>query len=145
MSEKTSRLLLIFEFVFIVLPLSALAIWASVVLISEMLKNPEFSNGALGLLAFLSLLAIGSGWRLFVAFFRKGVNGLRIQSLVWWVMIITGVLILVGALISYLFPLYLNSKWFEFRINFSAFAFGLPLLIPLCHLAFERFSRKSSS
>ena len=140
MSKKTSRLLLILEAIIIATPLTGLAILASILL------TTSSYDLVLGILAIISLFAIGSGWRLFIIFFRRGVNELKSQHFGWWVIIFVGVLVAIGSLISNLLPPSPEySRWWMFRLSFDGFVYGLPMFIPFCHLALESLLRKSNS
>ncbi len=143
MTEKTSRSLFMIEAVLIALPLSGLGILESVSLIMDIFHYPElFYVWALGLLAFICLLSIGCGIRLFVVFIRRGISALREQHLGWWIIVFAGVLVLIGSLFSNLLPPSIEySEWWNFRFSFDLFIFGSPVLIPLCHLALERYYR----
>ena len=145
MSEKISRYLFIAETILIALPLSSLGVLVSVSLILDMFEFPTLFNVvALGILAFICLLAIGSGGKIFIIFIRRGINDLKKQHFAWWLVIFAGVLVLIGSLISNLLP---PSREYtmlsDFRFSFNLFVFGAPVLIPLCHLVLERVFRKS--
>ena len=146
MSEKISRLLLILEVVFIALPLSCLATVASLLAIWDMSKYLTlYSVVMYGSVFLISLLAIMSGWLLTFAYLRGGVISLRRQHFGWWVLTLVGVAILVGSFISYEqpYPIELSVSFF-FRGTFDSFRYGILLLIPLCHLALEKFLRQSN-
>ena len=147
MSEKISRSLFIVETILIALPLSSLGVLVSVSHILDVFEYPKlFYIVALGILAFICLLSIGSGGRLFIVFIRGGINDLRKQHFGWWVIIFAGVLVLIGSLFSNLLPPSIEyTDWWSFRFNFDVFIFGSPVLIPLCHLVLERVFRKSNS
>jgi hypothetical protein len=147
MSERTSRFILILEAIVIALPISGFALLAAIVLVPDVFLYPGLSHVvALGILALISLFAIGSGWRLFIIFLRHGRDGLKSQHFGWWVMILAGVLVLIASLLSNILPPSPEySRWWTFRLSFDGFVLGAPILIPLCHLAFERFLRKPSS
>jgi uncharacterized membrane protein HdeD (DUF308 family) len=146
MSEKTSRYILIIEAALIAFPLSSLAVWGSISFIVEARNFRYVINTIMGILAIFGLLAIGSGWHLFIVYLRKGTKELKNQPASWWLVILIGVMILVASLISNLIPPSPEyTRWWNFRANFDVVAFGLPMLIPLCHLAYERLFRKASS
>ena len=147
MSERISRSLFIVETILIALPLSGLGVFVSVSHILDMFEYPTlFYVVALGILAFICLLSIGSGGKLFIVFIRGGINDLRKQHFGWWIIIFAGVLVLIGSLISILLPPSVEySDWWSFRFSFNVFIFGSPVLIPLCHLVIERIFRKSNS
>jgi hypothetical protein len=144
MSQKIGRILLIVEAVVIALPISALAVIATVVFVNDIRRLIGFSlHDTLAVLSVLCLAAVCSGWRLFIAYFRGGLSSLRKQHLGWWAMIVVGLLILLAALVSrQLPPSPEYSEWWYFRIDFNVFVLAIPILIPLGHLAFERFIRK---
>src|SRR5260370_40221598 len=105
MSEKISRSLFIVETILIALPLSCLGVFESVSLIINAINafkysdffNPfHFYHIPLGILAFICLLSIGSGGKLFLVFIRGGIDALRKQNFCWWVIIFSGGLVLVG-------------------------------------------------
>jgi hypothetical protein len=147
MSERISRSIFIVESILIALPLSGLGVLVSVSHILDVFKYPTlFYVIALGILAFICLLSIGSGGRLFVVFIRGGINDLRKQHFGWWGIIFAGVLVLIGSLVSNLRPPSPEyTVWSDFRFSFDIFVFGSPVLIPLCHLALERIFRKGNS
>ena len=150
MSEKTSRSLFIVETVLIALPLSCLGVFESVSLIINAIDAfmyPQlFYVVALGMLAFICLLSIGSGGKLFIVFIHGGINDLRKQHFGWWLIVFAGVLVLVGSLVSNLLPPSREyTAWWDFRFSFNVFVFGSPVLIPFCHLVLERTFRKSNS
>jgi hypothetical protein len=146
MSEKTSRTILIIEAVLIVLPITVMALIESGILIMFMFQFfGLFYVVALGILALISLAAIVSGWRLFIAFFRGGANNLQKQHFGWWLALLAGVLVLIGSLVSNILPRSpAYSDMWMFRDDFNLFMFASPLLIPLIHLALEKFIRKST-
>jgi len=92
----------------------------------------------------ISLVAIASGWQLIIAYFRGGLTNLRRQPIGWWAMTFVGVLVLIGSFVSNEQPhsFELSASDF-FRGTFDSFRYGIFLLIPLGHLAFERFLRRS--
>lgn len=143
MSEKTSRLLLILEAIFIAFPFSAISTFVSFTYVLNMFKYQHFSVMALGIFALISLVAIGSGWWLFIIYLRKGISGLKSQHFSCWVVIFLGVLILIGSFVSRLLPPSPEySRMWDFRLDFDLFISALPLLVPLGHLALERLFRK---
>ena len=146
MSEKISRSVFIVETVLIALPLSGLGVLVSVSHILDVFEYPTlFYVVALGILAFICLLAIGSGGKLFIVYIRGGINELRKQHFGWWLVIFAGVLVLIGSLVSNLLPPSREyTAWWDFRFSFNIFVFGSPVLLPLCHLALEAIFRKSN-
>ena len=146
MPEKTSRFILILEAALIGFPLSGLAVWGSIILIIEAIKFRYGVSIAIGVLAFLGLLAIGSAWRLFIIYLSKGIKELKSQSFGWWALILTGVLILIASFISNVLPPSPEySRMWNFRAIFDAAIFGSPMLIPIIHLAIERYFRNTPS
>ena len=147
MSKKISRTLLIIEAIIISTPLSILALIVSYLHITDMFQfYKQYHVVLLGVLALISLAAIVSGWRLFVAFITGGTIELRRQPLFWWFMIIAGVMVLIGSLISVCLPPSDEyTRWWSFRIDFELYLLSAPLLIPLVHLALERFVRNPDS
>ena len=147
MSLKISRNLLIAEAIIIALPVSIFATIATVFFVNSTRRVIGFTlHDWLAVFSVLCLSAIFSGWRLFVAYLRGGLPTLRKQNLGWWAMIIAGTLILIASLISRLLPPSPEySTWDYFRSDLNLFALALPILIPIGHLAFERFIRKQVS
>ncbi|HLO32563.1 MAG TPA: hypothetical protein VK249_25675 [Anaerolineales bacterium] len=153
MSEKLSRALLVLETI-IALRWTGFAILISLSLLQDLIwRSHLFHVVALAILGLISLSAIASGLWLFIVFALKGGNELKKQHQGWWIIGFAGALLFVSSSISYLlepsFSLasseYFTSSWWAFRGNFDGLALGVPMLIPLCHLVFERFLRKSSS
>ena len=146
MSNSTSRNLLIGEAVAIGLPISVLALLATGFFVNQTRRLIGFTFVEVqAILSVLSLAAIGSGWRLFFAYLRGGVENLRRQHSAWWAMTLMGLLILLAALVSSILPPSCEySFWWNLRMSFNGFALAFPLLIPLAHLAYERFMRKNT-
>ena len=144
MSVKTSRNFLILEAILIVTPVTLFALIYSYSRFSSLFKFPNLPYVVpLAILAFFSLMAVGSGWRLFAAFLQGGAEQLRHQHTIWWAMIGIGIVILFGSVISRLLPPSPEySFWGSFRFDFEFFALCTPVLIPLCHLAAERAFRR---
>jgi len=89
------------------------------------------------------LIILASWWRLFIAFIRGGSNNLHKQHLGWWLALLAGAVILIGCLISNFLPRspeYSRMNAFRLELIFSWDEFRL--LIPLIHLALEKFVRK---
>lgn len=145
MSDRVSRNLMIFEAAIIVLPISALAILETGFFVNQSRRLLGFDFiDALSIVSVLSMAAICSGWRLFIAYLRGGVDTLRQQHLGWWALISIGVLILSATWISKVLPPSPEySFWSDFRLNLEGFSCASPLLIPSVHLVFERFIRRT--
>jgi len=143
MSEKTSRIILIIEAV-LTLPISGLAVFAAGMFIVDIFRYSSVSYVITsGILALISLAAIVSGWRLFIAFYRGGAHNLQKQHIGWWLALLAGILILIGSLISNLLPPSPEySNMWIFRLSFDLFIYASPLLIPTIQLALEKFARK---
>jgi hypothetical protein len=146
MSEKTSRIILIIEAVLIVLPITILAILLSIIVL---LQNGIYSAHSIFSTSFalpfilISLAAILSGWRLFIAFLRGGASNLQEKHIFWWWVLMEGVLVIIASWTFFLLPAPSKHSiiWY-IRIDFSKFILASPLLIPLTHLALEKFVRK---
>jgi hypothetical protein len=142
MSEKTSRIILIIEAVLIVLPITGLAVfeaWLTLEPTAHWRIDYIYSK----ILVLLCLVLIAAGWRLFSAFLRGGANNLQKIHSGWWLMLLIGVLIFVGTLISISLPRTAGpSAIEEIQFILRTFIFASPLLIPLIHLALEKFTRK---
>ncbi len=143
MSQRASRNLLIAEAVVIALPISIFATIATVLFVISTRRATGFVlHDWLAVLAILCLAAIFSGWYLFMAFFRGGVSELQQKNVGWWVMIVVGIFILIASVISRLLPPSPEySTWEYFRSDLHMFTLALPILIPIGHLAYERFVR----
>ncbi len=144
MPHKLSRNLLVVEAVVIALPISILAIIATFIFVNDTRRAVGFNpHDWLGVLSIFCFFAIFSGWRLFIAYLRGGVETLQKQSFGWWAVIIVGVLILTASIISRLLPPSpeYSIGWY-FRSDLNLFALASPILIPIVHLVYERFIRK---
>lgn len=148
MLEKCDRFLLIAEAILIALPITLMAflwyyMYAHVLFEPAMFAVHRIADIALGMPALMSLLAIFSGWRLFVVFLLGGASRLRRQTWGWWAILAAGVLLLLGSLLSNALPSSPpGSAAASFRNGFDLFLLAAPLLIPLCHLGLERLLRK---
>ena len=146
MSNKTSRTLLIVEAIIIALPVSLLATLVTGFYVNQARRLIGFDYvDAQAIFSLLSLAAICSGWRLFGAYFRGGADNLRRQHTAWWAVTGLGVLILLAAWISRVIPpTPAYSFWSSFQLSFEGFVYASPILIPLVHLAFERFVTRTA-
>jgi hypothetical protein len=142
MPEKTSRIILIIEITLTVGPISLGAIFATFGLLLNVISPTSLISIVLVVLAFFSLFAIASGWILFIVFFQGGGAALHRTHFIYWIASLIGCVILVASFTSYLMPPSPGySDWWHFREHFNYFASGLALILPLGHLAAERFVR----
>jgi hypothetical protein len=133
-----SRAVLLLEAVLIVLPGTVYAVWGMVLL--ELLAGPSGSHQLYVLLiGVLGLVPLIAGWRLIGAFARNGPSGLRAVRGVWWALTLPGALFAVGAIASWWVPF--GSSWWNATALPRWSIVTAPALIPLCHLALERWAR----
>ena len=155
MSEKTSRIILSIEAILIVLPITVLALlesWWAIIGPNPQWHPPNIYAKILmwksyyplsKILILICLASLTSGWQLFFAFLRGGSNSLKKMHFGWWLLLLIGVLIFVGTLISISLPRTAGpSPIEEIQFFLGTFIFASPLLIPLIHLALEKFVRK---
>jgi hypothetical protein len=143
MSIEASRKLLIVEAFVIVLPISLLALLVTGFWINQTRRLIGFDVAEVqAVLALFSIAALCSGWQLFFAFTRDGTGGLQRKHLAWWAIITGGVLILLASTVyRSLQHAEGASHWWYWLQGLSGFNYGLPVLIPLAHLTYERFFR----
>ena len=145
MSSRLSRLLLAIEAVLLALPSSAACLW---LLVASGLTNSfglVIALFPMALAAALGTAGLVAGWRLLLAFLFGGSERLRMLSSAWW--LIAGV----GAAVATLGV----AGWFCRPSStvpsfcpldiFRPFAAAAPSVIPLAHVALERWLRRSSN
>ena len=144
MPTKLSRILLIVEAFVFGLPASVLILAYTNFFIHENSDYLRFSHqvDTIAVLLILYLLAIGSGWRLFIAYLRGGAANLYRLHWIWWAAVILGAIILLASLLSIILPVLPESRGWLFQYNFQPFAVTFPWNILLIHLTIERFWRK---
>lgn len=75
----------------------------------------------------ISMAAIVSGWRLFIAFVRGGAKNLQEKHIFWWWILLEGVLLIIASWIIYLLPDQPEySTMWRIRIDFYTFIFASP-------------------
>jgi hypothetical protein len=143
MTQRLSKFLLALEAILLVAPITFLF----TMIASEMLQSSlEFKTAwQLGLLTFVIIAtSLGAGWSLMFEFWRNGPTGLRKSPFIAWAFVLCGGL---AALVAAVFLATADpSGWLPAaKHSLSAFVFGLPLLVPLCHLLAERFFRSAAN
>lgn len=129
MSERASKLFLAAEAVFLVVPVTYLfLLWFSVA-IPLAVADDGIIDCVIAAVAGIALL---SGWRLMIVFWRRGARALAHVSIFTWVGSFVGAAAtVVGSVLT------LNSGGQETEQPFSVLLVGFPLLIPLGHLVIE--------
>jgi hypothetical protein len=131
MTEPTSRILAGLEGVLLCLPLTGLFLYGGLPSVLYFLNNSQVVVAILdALICIVISVALICGWRLLLSFIFGGHLKLQAVSTKWWaVPYATAGL----SLFSLLFLLVADTP-----SEFAMFGWGLPLILPLAHLHFER-------
>jgi hypothetical protein len=134
MPEFASRILLAVEAIIICLPLSALFLitWPPSVLYS-VANTDGLTMAATCLVIILPTLC--SAWVLILTFVFHGNSSLQCLPIYWWVLPFLSSGLAVAAIAQVSFATALEPS------ALNLFGWGVPLLIPLVHLCFERWFR----
>jgi hypothetical protein len=141
-SLRVSRAFLLVEALVIVAPGTFYALWGMVLL-------GTLARPSLGLLihvlaiAALGLVPLLAGWRLIIAFTKRGPEGLKAVSIVWWALTLPGALFALAAIGSWWVPF--GSSWYDATALPRWSIVTAPALIPLVHLALERWCREKAA
>ena len=139
MNVSWSRAVLFVELLFIAAPITMLLILGSSVYLPLAIRYPDLPSSAFSLLLLVNWLAVISGWALALSFLRGGAAGLRSCASWCWVLAALGAAIGLFALVSnHAPPSEEYSPMWQFRQDAGSLSLGLALVLPLCHLAFER-------
>jgi hypothetical protein len=131
MSESTSRILAGLEGVFLCLPITALFLYGGAPsVIYFLFQTPGGDAIVLALACLFVVVALVCAWRLLLAFVCGGRTSLRAVTSGWWKMAY------LTAGFSILAPFWVAFA--EKPLPFGMFGWGLPFLLPLVHLHFER-------
>jgi len=143
MTLRLSKVLLAIEAIVLVAPITLLfSSIASEMLMSSLRFKSAWQIELLSLTIIATSLA--GGWVLMIGFWRHGSAGLRTDSSIAWVLVLCGAistLLAVASLATGIQSLLLPGV----DHVLGAFVWGLPLLVPLCHLLAERFLRSQGS
>jgi hypothetical protein len=139
MSEKISRGILIGELFIIVLPLSVLLLFATIVQVPNAIEFFTWYNIVNSVFALIACGAVASGILISRVFLKHGSSGLQTIKRIWWAFSFAGVMLALAAIASRLLPPSPEySPEAMFRADFELFVLGLPMFLPLSHLILER-------
>lgn len=143
MTFLLSQRLFVLEVLLIAAPWSIAFVYLGLgLLVPPLLLTPLSPAGAVGLLALIGFAALLGAWVLTLSYLRGGNQALAQRSSRWWLLCATGALILATAVGSHLLPSSPDySNMWRFRQDLALFLLGLPLILPLGHLAAERWLR----
>jgi hypothetical protein len=145
MSVRLSRLLLAIEAVLLALPSSAVCLWllfASGLTSSFGLVTALFP---MALAAALGIAGLVAGWRLLIGFLFGGPERLGVLSSAWWLIAGMGAVVAtLGVAAWFCRPSSTIPSYCALDI-FRPFAAAAPAVIPLTHVALERWFRRSSN
>jgi hypothetical protein len=140
-SIRISRALLLVEAIVIVLPGTFYALWG--IGLMAVLSGPSLRRLVYVLLiGALGLVPLVAGWRLITAFAKRGPKGLKATGAVWWALTVPGVLFALAAIGSWFVPF--GSSWYNATALPRWSIVTAPALIPLAHLALERWCRRAA-
>lgn len=136
MSEAWSRVLLALEAVIICLPLTVLFvvfIVPSTVYFATESGDPLSLSSAIAIAVILATWACA--WWLIGLFLARGTTALRSTALFWWILPFGTAALGFLAVLHVLLATVLEPS------AFNIFAWGLPCIVPLAHLSWERWLR----
>ena len=138
MTERTSRIIVGVEAIAICFPLTVLFLFGVLPSNVYFWKNANdfLTSGTALSTIFLSLFC---AWFLLVTFIFRGTLSLRLRSQYWWALPFLSAFLAVATAIK----LKVSSVIEPSALNL--FGWGLPLLIPLAHLCYERWLRKANT
>jgi hypothetical protein len=140
MSEFSSRMYLSSEAIVIGLPLTSLFFAATMPLHAlHRINSAEAGAFAHVVCVFLVAAMLVCIWRLIGAFLLGGRAALRGASAYWWVPPLVGALLGLGISVHWWLAVDIEPSWIK------DLAWGMPMLIPLLHLGFERWSGADTS
>jgi hypothetical protein len=151
MTKTMSRSILGVETIFLTVPVTLLTAFGLLTMLADLAaistRPPNFSYG---ILMSLSALATVSIWVLSCSFAFGGTGSLRNRHKAWWYLSLVGTAIAVAGAVACLLTLALTEKggqavppWYSLIESLRLFVLGVPLLVPLGHLAKEQ--RESTS
>jgi hypothetical protein len=134
MMKNITRKLLMAEAIVLALPLTGLVgLAATTVSIPRMGEFWPF--GAADLITVIAMVAVVAGWVLLVKGIRGGGESLRQSHRAWWYAALSGVMLVLGAVVSMLLPASPEySPPTLFRDHLEYCVLGLPLAVILAHL-----------
>jgi hypothetical protein len=148
MSERFSRFAVAVEALLLALPVTVLAGWAFIaglmLLVNQSVQTYERAQTIVYALPVVPLLA---GWTLIGRFVLRGASALHSSSRLLWLQVLFGAITVLGAFFVGLWRQSISdfgsgeSLWPWLRSYFRELMFGLPAIIPLTHLAIERYLR----
>lgn len=140
MIERISRIVLAVEAGLILVPLTLLAMYGLFLLL--LVGAFAVDSWFLVLLPLFALAALGCGWHLVLTFVRFGRVGLAALPLGLWIAPIAIAVISLLALFAVLSGSHIAQNG---GLAFEMFLSGSPALVPLVHLATERWMRANFS
>jgi cation transport ATPase len=143
MTQTLSRSILGVETVVLTVPVTlmmAFGLLTAVAALANVLDDPGgFVYFALMLLSLLALIAV---WVLSVSFMFRGSESLQRRSKAWWYLMLAGAAMAIIGGAACLAPdeasKAVSRQFYDYVSLMRLFVLGLPLLIPLGHLAKER-------
>ena len=131
MTESTSRIIAGLEAALLCLPLTALFLYGGLSIpFYSLIRWPNVENSLFALACVVVTAALICAWRLLLAFIFGGRTKLQTASTKWWAIPYA------TACLSLIAPLFVAIT--EIPSVIGIFGWGLPLILPLAHLHFER-------
>ena len=137
MKWNKSKIILIIEFILIMLPVSVLFLLGSYFIVPIAFKAPEINNIINAIFSITFALSISAVYILGYRVLNDKTSSFFEKPFLW-LLITTGLLIVLSSLISAVTPFYLpyTLLWYT-RQNLEFFIFGSPLIIVVIHLYYE--------
>lgn len=139
--KKLSHTILFVEMLMITWPVCVLIfLFSPWIVLGLVIESPNAATVAIVVLYALSILAIVGEVKIFYAYFHAKSRRPAAFSPLWWLFSAAGALIVLGALATILvlgFSPYKLGKQYDFLTYFALFVIGLPLIVPLLHMALD--------
>ncbi|MGJ7526698.1 hypothetical protein [Variovorax sp. GB1P17] len=127
MLKTLNTLLIVAEILFIALPLSVLSLLGGAIIFPQFMGTPHPDTLGTAIALVVSYIGLFGFWGMSLTFLISGAAGIRKASPVLWMPMALGMLATLSFVLRDIFP---SAKAF-----FVLSMFGLPLWIPILHIA----------
>jgi hypothetical protein len=145
MPIRFSKILLLIEALFLIVPISLLFTTLLPAAFSFLFKFKSLSSSASSLLVFVMGAALLSSARVLAAFYCEGASGLRRVHGVWWCLCAAGASISVAGVVTSILKRSVGVSDSDFVFVLKLASMGILLIIPLAHVLLELLFRSKSA
>lgn len=144
MPIRLSKAILLLEALLLMLPIGILFMTLLPGAVVMLFNFGSVASPAASVLVFLMGAALVAAVRVIAAFCEEGASGLRRVHRRWWWLCVAGALISVAGLLAVLWKKYMSLPGNDLTFVLKLAVYGLPLLIPLSHVALELLFRRGT-